>query len=105
MIRKTVQMARALGLHPLVALSMIVVDAMLFPADATGAGWLLSATVALFLTAPCVLMQRFAYKDSWAVAISKGMIVGILTAIPTPIPSILTAAGGVAGLIGAKTEA
>jgi len=99
-ITKTAQAARALGLHPIVAISMILVDAMLFPADATGVGWLASVAVAIALTIPCVLMQRYAYKDPWTLAVSKGLIVGILTAIPTPLPSIATGAGGLAGLIG-----
>jgi len=99
-----IRLAKTMGLHPLVAIAMILVDLMLFPSDATPVTWIVSVAVALALVIPCVLMQRFAYKDTWAVAISKGMIVGVLTAIPSPLPSIATAAGGVAGLIGAAKE-
>jgi hypothetical protein len=44
-------------------------------------------------------------KEPWGLAIGKGMIIGVLTAIPTPLPSILTFGGGVLGaaaLLGGK---
>ncbi|MBN1863308.1 MAG: hypothetical protein JW808_00240 [Victivallales bacterium] len=88
-----------LGLHPLVALGMIVVDLMLFGPDATGVGWMVSCSIAAVLTAPCIIMQRYAYKDSWLVAISKGVILGVITAIPSPLPSLLTGIGGIAGFL------
>ncbi len=90
---------RQLGLHPLVAFAMVVVDLMLTAADLFTAGTV-SILVAIILTIPCVLLQRYAYKDEWGVAIGKGLIVGILTAIPTPLPAIVTGLGGVAGTIG-----
>jgi hypothetical protein len=90
-----------LGLHPLVAIGMIGVDMMLFASDAVPAiGWGISSLVGLVLMIPCILLQRFGYKDSWMVAIGKGIIVGTLTAIPTPLPAIITGAGGVLGTIG-----
>jgi len=90
------------GLHPLVAIAMISVDLMLFgPEWALGpVGWAVSVMVAFALTIPCILLQRFAYRDEWTVAISKGVIIGILTAIPTPLPAIVTGASGILGLIG-----
>ncbi|MCX6985551.1 MAG: hypothetical protein NT118_12510 [Lentisphaerae bacterium] len=91
---------KLLGLHPLVAFGMIVVDMMLFAPDCTGVGWLVSCAVAFVLTFPCILVQRFAYGDHWGIAIGKGMIVGILTAIPTPLPALVTGTSGVLGLIG-----
>lgn len=90
---------RQLGLHPLVAFAMIVVDLMLVAADLATVA-IVSIIVAVILTIPCILLQRYAYKDEWGVAVGKGMIVGILTAIPTPLPSIVTGIGGVAGAIG-----
>lgn len=90
---------RQLGLHPLVAFAMIVVDVMLIASDLATVATV-SIVVALALTIPCILLQRYAYKDEWGVAVGKGMIVGILTAIPTPLPSIVTGVGGVAGAIG-----
>lgn len=94
---------RQLGLHPLVAFAMIVVDLMLIAADLATAATV-SILVAVILTVPCVLLQRYAYKDEWGVAVGKGLIVGILTAIPTPLPSLVTGAGGIAGTIGLLSE-
>jgi len=94
---------RQLGLHPLVAFAMVVVDVMLVASDLATAATV-SVLVALVLTIPCVLLQRYAYKDEWGVAIGKGMIVGLLTAIPTPLPAIVTGVGGVAGTIGMLTD-
>lgn len=90
---------RQLGLHPLVAFAMVVVDLMLVASDLATAATV-SVLVALVLTIPCILLQRYAYKDEWGVAVGKGLIVGILTAIPTPLPAIVTGAGGIAGAIG-----
>lgn len=94
------QILQTVGLHPLVAFGMIVVDMMLFGADTTGVGWFASCFVASLLVLPCILLQRYAYKDTWLIAISKGCIVGIITAIPTPLPAVLTGIGGVLGLLG-----
>ena len=91
---------QTIGLHPLVAFGMVVVDMMLFGADASGVGWFLSCVVAAALTLPCILLQRYAYRDKWITAISKGCIVGLITAIPTPLPAILTGIGGVMGMLG-----
>jgi hypothetical protein len=90
---------RQLGLHPLVAFAMVVVDIMLTATDLVTVATV-SIIIALILTIPCILLQRYAYKDEWGVAIGKGMIVGILTAIPTPLPAIVTGTGGVLGAIG-----
>jgi hypothetical protein len=94
---------RQLGFHPLVAFAMIVVDVMLVASDLATAGTV-SVIVALVLTIPCVLLQKYAYKDEWGVAVAKGMIVGIVTAIPTPLPAVITGIGGVAGTIGLLTD-
>ena len=90
------------GLHPLVAFCFITVDWMLFAEDSVlgPVGWAISCIVAAVITVPCILLQYYTYKDSWPVAISKGLIIGVLTAIPTPLPSIITAASGVLGTIG-----
>lgn len=97
------RLLRQLGFHPLVAFAMICVDVMLTAADLATAATV-SVAVALILTIPCILLQHYAYKDSWGVAVGKGMIVGILTAIPTPLPSVITGAGGVLGAVGLLTE-
>jgi hypothetical protein len=82
---------------------MVVVDLMLTAADLITAATV-SVVVAIILTIPCILLQRYAYKDEWGVAVGKGFIVGILTAIPTPLPAIVTGLGGIAGTIGLLSE-
>jgi hypothetical protein len=94
------QILQKIGLHPFVAFGMIVVDMMLFGSDATGIGWVFSCAVGMILIIPCVLLQKFAYKDDWISALAKGVIIGVITAIPTPLPAILTGVGGVMGFIG-----
>src|SRR5438876_1147340 len=84
-------MLQVFGLHPLAAFGMIAVDWMLFGEEAAtfGAGWAVSVPIAAFLTLACILVQRHMYKDSWGAAMAKGIIIGLLTAIPTAIPTLL----------------
>jgi hypothetical protein len=98
-----VRTLRKLGLHPLVAFAMVCVDLMLTASDLMTVATV-SVAVAAALTVPCVLLQRYAYKDTWGAAIGKGLIVGILTAIPTPLPSVVTGASGVLGFIGLLSD-
>ena len=94
---KLVQTCDALGLHPFVGFGMAAVDVMLF--GAPGVGWVVSVPVALALTVPCILIQRYGFKESWGLAIGKGMMVGVLTAIPTPLPAALSFTGGAMGTV------
>jgi hypothetical protein len=94
------QLCRTVGLHPLVGFGMVAVDWMMFGGTVStgGVGWCVTMPVALFLSIPSALLQRHAFGDGWGIAIAKGMIVGVLTAIPTPLPSIAPLAGGVLGV-------
>lgn len=38
-------------------------------------------------------------REQWGLAIGKSMFVGLLTAIPTALPSTITAIGGVLGTV------
>ncbi len=91
--------ASALGLHPLVAFGMVAVDMMLFGGEMASGGVGLAVTIpiALALTVPCVLLQRYSYKDGWGEALGKGLMVGVLTAIPLPIGSPVTILGAIVG--------
>jgi hypothetical protein len=97
--------AAVYGLHPLVAFGMVAADWMLFTGleiPSLGVLAAVSFVVGLALVLPCVLIQRFAYADSWGAAIGKGTLVGLLTAIPTALPSFLIAGWGVVGAVGLK---
>lgn len=92
-------MLQAAGLHPLGAIGVVTVDTMLFGgAVATGGiGWAASVPVGGALGLGVMLLQRYGFKDGWALGFGKGVIVGLLTAIPTPLPSVLVAGSGAAG--------
>ncbi len=95
------RLAHAVGLHPLVAFGMFACDWMLFGGEAGsgGIGLAITVPVALALTIPCVLIQRYSFGDRWGAALGKGLLVGVLTAIPMPLGSPATLAGGVIGLL------
>ena len=85
------------GLHPLTAMALFVVDWMLFGEEVAtaGVGWLISLPVGFLLGLIAILIQKHAYKDETMPAIAKGLLVGLLTAIPAPISTfgILPLAG------------
>ena len=98
---KLARLCQLFGLHPLVAFGMLAVDFMLFGGEGAslGVSWPISVAVAAALTVPSILLQRSVYRDSWGAAAGKGILIGVLTAIPTPLPSIIPLLGGVAGTV------
>ena len=94
------RLTAALGIHPVPALVVITVDNMLFGAavGTLGTAWIVSIPVAIVLAVGVVLFQhRGSPHDDLALAAAKGLFVGLLTAIPTPLPSVLTLGAGTAG--------
>jgi hypothetical protein len=87
------------GLHPLVAVLMITLDIMLFASGGLVISWPISIPIGIAATIICVLIQKNAMRDQWGLAIGKGLLVGLLTAIPTGLPSFFTAIGGVVGTV------
>ena|SRR5437867_7044085 len=77
------------GLHPLTAMGMFAVDWMLFGEEVAtaGIGWVISLPVGVVLGLAAALIQKHAYKDETMTAAAKGLLVGLLTAIPTPLAS------------------
>jgi hypothetical protein len=90
---------RIFGIHPLAALAFIAIDMMLFAPDVSLIGWTISLSVGLALIIPCAILQRYVCGDSWVLAIAKGVILGILTAIPTPLPAFITGGSGICGYL------
>jgi hypothetical protein len=88
------------GLDPRVAFLTVVVDAMLFGGDVAtaGAGALLSVPVGVVLGVITYKAQRRWYGDDRESAFIKGLVVGLLTAIPTSLPGLLTIPSGLIGL-------
>jgi hypothetical protein len=93
--------SQACGLHPLAGFGMFAADWMLFGNESTtlGAGWLISIPVAFALTIACMFIQRYAFRDEWGAAIGKSLLVGLLTGIPTALPSIVALGGGAIGTV------
>ena len=90
------------GVHPAAAAGVVAVDSMLFgTAVATlGVGWVASVPIGVVLCIAVTLIQhRGSPQDDLGLAVGKGIIIGILTAIPTPLPSALVAGAGTAGAV------
>jgi hypothetical protein len=78
------------GLHPLTAMGLFVVDWILFGEEVAtaGIGWLISLPVGFAVGLAATLIQKHAYRDETIPAVAKGLLVGLLTAIPTPLASL-----------------
>lgn len=95
------KLAQALGLHPFVAFFTVILDCMLFGPESTIILWFFCALPLSIGIVPIVaIMQTRLYGDDWLVAIAKSMMVGILTAIPSPLPGFITGAAGIVGWLG-----
>jgi len=97
--------ARRFGVEPFGAGAVVLTDAMMQNVEIVSFGLFcaISAAIGLFVIAPCcVLLQRFSYKDPWPSAVAKGCLLGLVTALPTALPSFVTIGLGVAGYIGRK---
>lgn len=78
------------GLHPFTAIGMFAVDWLLFGEEVAtgGVGWVISLPIGVLLGLVAILIQKRSYKDETRSAIAKGLVVALLTAIPTPIASL-----------------
>lgn len=97
----TAGFARIFGLDPRVALLTIVVDTMLFGGQllTLGTSALLSVPAGIALGFITYKAQRSWYGDDRDSALIKGLIVALLTAIPTSLPGFLTIPSGIVGLV------
>jgi hypothetical protein len=95
------KISRSFGLHPLVGFGMFAVDMMLFGAETLTFELTLPLSVGIgaALTIPSILIQRYSFKDEWGAAIGKGLLIGVLTAIPTSLPSVVPLLGGALGTV------
>ncbi len=93
--------AQIFGLDPRIAALTLVVDFMLFGGEIVTAGliWPFSAAAGLVLGFIAYKAQRRWYGDDRESALIKGLILGLLTAIPGPIPAFLYIPSGIVGLV------
>lgn len=102
---RAVPLLRKFGISPELIAPVIVIDSLLFT------GEFFSGGVSLFISIPvgicvglfAVIWQRKKYKDSLFRAILKGAVVGVLTAIPTPLTSLVTIIAGTLPLFDKNT--
>lgn len=89
------------GLDPRVVFLTTAVDTMLFGGQfiTLGTSSLLSVPVGIVLGVITYKAQRHWYRDDRESAIIKGLIVALLTAIPTSLPGFLTVPSGIIGLV------
>ncbi|MGA2451724.1 MAG: hypothetical protein ABTD50_23960 [Polyangiaceae bacterium] len=87
------------GIAPLNAVVVISVDFMCGGLEITSAMLfaVVTCVIGALLVLPCTVIQVHAFKDNWLLAAAKGFCLGLLVAIPTPIPSFLVAAWGFQG--------
>jgi hypothetical protein len=93
--------AQMFGLHPTVALMALVLDAMLFGGEIASFGLLIALSIFAGGVFGCItfLIQREWYGDDKSGALIKALMMGLLTAIPTPLPASLYLPAGAVGLI------
>src|SRR5579875_2307598 len=88
------------GLDPRIALLTLAVDAMLNAGDLATMGLLLPVSIAAGVVLGYIVYKAQInwYGDDKESARIKGFVLGLLTAIPTPIPEILYIPAGLVGL-------
>ncbi len=89
------------GIHPTIAFLTLAVDLMLFGGEVAtmGASLPISIGAGAVLGWIAYLAQRKWYGDDKESAAIKGLMIGLLTAIPTPLPAILSIPSGIVGLV------
>jgi hypothetical protein len=100
-MNRVIPFCQLYGLHPLVGFGMFALDWMLFGAESAtlGVTWPISIIIATFFAIISVLIQKFGMREQLGLAIGKGALVGLLTAIPTALPSIITLSAGALGTV------
>jgi hypothetical protein len=99
-VRPVGRFSQLFGLDPRVAFLTLIVDMMLNAGDLVSMGLLLPVSVAAGVVLAYVVYRAQInwYGDDKESARIKALILGLLTAIPTPIPEILYIPAGILGL-------
>ena len=95
-------MLRVLGINPMAAAGVIGIDLMLFGGTVStgGVGYPVSIPVGIATAiAVCLIQNRGFPRDDLGLAAGKGIMVGLLTAIPTPLASVFVFGAGRAGAL------
>lgn len=99
--KKAGGLAQTLGLDPRIALIAVVLDTMLFAGEIATFGVLIFfSIVAGVIFGFVTLKAQIAwYEDDRDSALIKALIMGLLTAIPSPLPAFLYVPAGVIGAV------
>lgn len=94
-------LAQFFGLDPRIAVIAIVIDTMLFIGEIASAGILIvfSLVVGIVFGFITYKAQKRWYGDDHESSLIKGLIMGLLTAIPTHLPAFLYVPAGFVGLV------
>ena len=92
--------AQTFGLDPRVAFVTLIVDLMLNAGEVASLGVLVPASIAAGAVVGYITYkaQMKWYGDDSESAKIKAVVLGLLTAIPTPLPAILYVPSGLVGL-------
>ena len=89
------------GLHVAGAALTVMVDLMVFGSDVFSAGLLIPVGIVIAVILGFIIyrIQRFWYGDSHEAALTKALVIGLLTAIPVPLTTIIAIPTGALGLV------
>src|SRR5271170_517681 len=89
------------GLDPRIAFLTFIVDMMLFGGNVLTFGLLIPISVGVGFVLGFITYraQKRWYGDDHESALIKGAIIGLLTAIPTPLPAMLYVPSGILGSV------
>jgi hypothetical protein len=92
--------SQAFGLDPRIAFLTLIIDMMLNAGDLLSMGMLLPVSIAAGFVLGYVVYKAQInwYGDDAESAKIKALVIGLLTAIPTPIPELLYLPAGLLGL-------
>ena len=92
--------SQAFGLDPRIAFLTLIIDMMLNAGDLLSMGMLLPVSIAAGIVLGYVVYKAQInwYGDDPESAKIKAIVIGLLTAIPTPIPELLYLPAGLLGL-------
>ena len=92
--------SQAFGLDPRIAFLTLIIDMMLNAGDLLSMGMLLPVSIAAGIVLGYVVYKAQInwYGDDAESAKIKALVIGLLTAIPTPIPELLYLPAGLLGL-------
>jgi hypothetical protein len=96
-------LAQMFGLDVRASILTIIVDLMVFGGDVASLGALIPVAIGV----ACILgfivykIQVKWYNDDHDSALIKALIIGLLTAIPVPLSTLIAIPGGILGIVGA----